>query len=103
MILSASAYGFAAANTVPDTMAGDGTGAISGYTVSAVTYVVETDASKLDYVTFNLDAAATTVKAKIDGNWYTAATTGSFGWKVDPGAGVVNVADIDSLQIVAAQ
>lgn len=34
--ISLSAYAFAAANTVPDTKAGDGSGTVSGYNVTSV-------------------------------------------------------------------
>jgi len=40
LILSAVAFGFAAANTVDDSGAGDGSGAISGYDV-AVSYTTD--------------------------------------------------------------
>ena len=38
VILGTIGFGFAAANTVPASSAGDGSGAISGYTVSVVAY-----------------------------------------------------------------
>lgn len=66
LVLTTAAYGFAAANTVPDSKAGDGTGAVSGYTVSNVTYYLEaSDPSKLDKVTFTLDAAASSVRTQL--------------------------------------
>jgi hypothetical protein len=34
LTISVAAYAFAAANTVPDTKAGDGLGVVSGYTVT---------------------------------------------------------------------
>jgi hypothetical protein len=42
LMISAVAYGFAAANTVPVTGAGDGAGDISGYTVANVDYNLDT-------------------------------------------------------------
>lgn len=65
LIVSVSAYAFTAANTVPVSNAGDGTGTISGYTVSAVAYVLAADAANIDKVTFTLSAPATQVKAKV--------------------------------------
>ena len=49
LILAASIYGFAAANTVPGTSAGDGSGAISGYTVSNIVYGLNSDGDPSDY------------------------------------------------------
>ena len=67
-IMATAAYGFAASNTVGASKAGDGSGAISGYDVTGITYTVNNaDPTILDSVQFNLSAAATIVKATLDG------------------------------------
>jgi hypothetical protein len=105
LIVGSSAYGFAAANTVPDTKAGDGAGAVSGYTASSVTYVLEVaDPSKVSTVSFTLDAAASQVQVQLvtGGTWYEADNGGSGNvWTVDPAAGTVTVDDVDTLRVVA--
>jgi hypothetical protein len=64
--LATGAYAFTATNTVPGSNAGSGSGAISGYTVSAVAYQLNaTTPSDIDSITFTLNANATTAKAKI--------------------------------------
>ena len=63
--LSAGAYAFTATNTVPATSAGSGSGTISGYTVSSVAYQLASTPTNIDSVTFTLNTAATTVKAKV--------------------------------------
>jgi len=64
--LATGAYAFTATNTVPASSAGSGSGTISGYTVSAVAYQLDTTTpSDIESVTFTLNAAATTVKAKV--------------------------------------
>jgi hypothetical protein len=74
-----AAYAFTASNTVPATAAGSGSGAISGYTVSAVSYGLNgSDFSKIDSVAFTLaPAAAGTVKVQLDpsGSWYSCTNT----------------------------
>ncbi len=62
-----------ASNTVPNSVAGDGAGAVSGFTVSGKSFVLNTtDPSKIDSVTFNMTpTTATTVKAQF-------VTAGSF-------------------------
>jgi hypothetical protein len=66
LLLAALAYAFTASNTVPSSRSGSGSGTISGYTVSNVDYQLDaTSPSNIDSVTFTLDAAATTVKAKL--------------------------------------
>ncbi len=82
-----AAYGFTATNSVPESGAGDGTGVISGYTVSAISYALNSaDPSKIDSVSFNLAATAgagtpTNVRAALsDGTtstWSSACTGGS--------------------------
>jgi hypothetical protein len=105
LIVGSSAYGFAAANTVPDSKAGDGTSTVSGYSVSAITYVLETtDSSMIDTVTFTLDAAASQVQVQLvsGGTWYAADNGGSGNvWTVDPAAGAVTATSVNALRIVA--
>jgi hypothetical protein len=68
-IVATGVYGFAAANTVPATKAGDGSGAVSGYTISSVHYGLNaTTPTSIDQVTFNLNstpAAGSTIKIKL--------------------------------------
>jgi len=102
--ISAATYAFAAANTVPDTIAGDGSGVISGYTVTAVAYNLNaTDPSTLDSVDFTLSAAATTVTIKLvnaGSTWYTCAVVTGNNWTCDTtGATVVSM---DELTVVAS-
>ena len=63
--LAFAAYAFTAANTVPSSKAGDGSGTISGYTVSNIAYTLDaTNAANIESVAFTLDAAATTVRRR---------------------------------------
>jgi hypothetical protein len=104
LVLSVTTYAFAASNTMPaSTNAGDGSVAISGYTVAGVTYGLAADASKIQTVTFTLTpATVTTVKVQLDGGtWYPCTvTTGTAVCTI--GAGVT-VAAANSLHVVAAQ
>jgi hypothetical protein len=74
--LVAGVYAFTAANTVPTSKAGDGSGAISGYIVTTVHYGLNaSDSSKIDSVTFNLDStpvSGSTIKIQLvsAGSWY---------------------------------
>jgi hypothetical protein len=78
IILSMVIYGFAAANVVPGSFAGDGSGAISGYTISAIHYGLNAaNPGNIDNVIFTLSAApaaGSTIKISLDGtNWYTCS------------------------------
>jgi hypothetical protein len=102
-ILAVSAYAFAAANTVPDTMAGDGSGTISGYTVSSVVYNLNSsDPATLDSVDFTLSAAAANVQVKLvsaGSTWYACAVVSGNDWTCNTaGATVVSM---DELRVVA--
>lgn len=69
-------YGFTAANTVPASKAGDGTGTVSGYTVSAIDYTLDaTDPGLIDKVNFTLDSDPGTgeVRANVDDIWVTCS------------------------------
>ena len=102
LMLAGFTYAFADANVVDPSKAGDGTGTISGYNVTNIRYTLnDTDPTKIDSVSFTLDANATTVRVRINsGTWYqcdetaspaiTCTTTGA------------TVAPATSLQVIAA-
>ena len=106
-VLAGATYAFAAANTVPDTYAGDGEGGISGYTVSNITYT--TSGSDVTGVSFSLSANATDVQAAI-GDTYPGVTntlydcTGSDqSWSCTFPAGYVTINDAVGLRVIAVQ
>lgn len=102
-IVAVSASGFAASNTVPGTIAGDGSGAVSGYTVSSVAYTLNsTNPGNVDAVAFTISPVTGTVKAKVAGNWYSCTNTaGSVSCTTtSPQA---TVASATTLQVVATQ
>jgi hypothetical protein len=72
--LGAGAFAYAATNTVPGSTAGSGSGAISGYTISSVSYTLNaTTPTNLDQVAFTIaPTAASTIKAQLaaGGTWY---------------------------------
>jgi hypothetical protein len=108
-IISAAVYGFAAANTVPTSKAGDGAGVVSGYTVSNIHYNLNaSNPRNIDSVTFNLDTApvaGSTITIKLvsaGSTWYTctnvaAAVTCNNGSTL--GASVLTA---DELRVVVA-
>jgi hypothetical protein len=84
LALAGAAYGFAAANTVPDSAAGYTANVVSGYTVSAIVYDLNTDNPTLvDNINFTIapttvdDPEAKTVYLQTDlaGTWTTCAVT----------------------------
>jgi len=103
LILATSAYAFAAANTVPASKAGEGAGAISGYTVSNIVYTFDTaNPSNLTGVAFTLDAAATNVSVSVTAaGTLSACTGGPTNWTCALTG--VTVTNATSLRVVAAQ
>jgi hypothetical protein len=105
-ILAVSMSGFAAANTVPASKAGDGAGAITGYTIANVKYNLNaTDPRNIDSVTFTggPSAGTHTVKIKLvstGSTWYscTIAATNSCNTTSPP----ADVASANELRVVAA-
>jgi hypothetical protein len=108
--LSLAGHAFLAANTVPASHAGDGSGAISGFTVSAVHYVLNsTTPSNLDSLTFTISPAPATVSGTVKvktpstGAWITCGVSGTT--VTCPSTGTltgVTVTSLDSLEVVAA-
>ncbi|RJP51265.1 MAG: hypothetical protein C4557_08355 [Anaerolineaceae bacterium] len=102
--VSVAAYAFAAANTVPDTKAGDGSGTVSGYTVTSVVYTLNgTDPSTLDSVAFDVGAAASQVKVQLvatTGSWYDCTLGTGTTWSCTTTG--LDVSTIDQLRVVAA-
>lgn len=107
---------FTASNTVPASNAGSGSGAISGYTVSAVDYnLVSADPTKLASVTFSLNGnVATSYDTKIQlssgGSWFdcTEGTYDSVGDKTPATCTFTSgseptVASATNLTVVVAQ
>jgi hypothetical protein len=79
LILSVAVYGFAAANVVPGSSAGDGSGAISGYTISNIHYALNAgNPANIQTVTFDiLPATAGEVRITLDGaTWSTCTNPG---------------------------
>lgn len=104
-VLATATYAFTASNTVPASRAGDGSGAISGYTVSAVEYTLNaTNPSNLDSVEFTLDAAASVARIKLvssGSTWYSCTNPSGNDWTcATTGAAV---APANQLQVVATQ
>ncbi len=104
--LAFAAYAFTATNTVPATQAGDGSGAITGYTVSAIAYQLEAGApANIESVSFTLSAVAGTVHAKVvaaSATFTACANTGGNNWScnfaVNP-----TVLSADEFRVIAVQ
>ena len=79
-VFASAAYAFTAANTVPASTAGSGSGAITGYTASNVTYTLNaSNPQNLDQVAFTISPTTTaTVKAQLvsGGSWYSCTNSG---------------------------
>lgn len=102
------AYGFAAANTVPVSGAGDGAGEISGYNVSDIDYTLDgTNPKLIDAVDFTLTAKVGAPQARVvtiqlvqgSGDYFTCSVAGSA--VSCPVGGAVTVLDADELTVIA--
>ncbi len=110
LIITAVAYGFAAANTVPESGAGDGAGTISGYDITNIQYsLLGSDPSKVASVNFDVSptasaAAASVVEITIDSGatWVNCVDNGGGNWTCSFAAGSEPTAlAAASLQVVA--
>ena len=112
MVLAVAVYGFAAANVVPESGAGDGSGTVSGYTITNIDYtLLASDPTKVDSLT--LDAAptagagaATDVRITVDAGstWITCSGPVTNTWTCNFAAlSEPSVSAITNLQVVAAE
>lgn len=112
LTLGVIAYGYAAANVVPESGAGDGSGVISGYTVSNIDYtLLVADPSKVASV--SLDVAATSgagapdeVHITVDSGttWVSCTGPATNTWTCAfTASSEPSVTAIESLQVVAAE
>ncbi len=101
LALSGFTFAFAAANVVDPSKAGDGSGAITGYDVTNIHYVLNTTTpSTIDAVTFELNSPATAVRAKVGATWSPACTLTGSTWSCNiSGTTVLSAA---TLQVVAS-
>ncbi|MEW6404450.1 MAG: hypothetical protein AB1649_21855 [Chloroflexota bacterium] len=110
-IIAVIVYGFAAANVVPESGAGDGTGTVSGYTITNIDYtLLASDPTKLQLVEFDVNptagaGAATDVRITVNAGvtWITCTNvvahwTCTFGVGSEP-----SVSAISNLQVVAVE
>ena len=105
-VLAFAAYAFTAANTVPASSAGDGSGVISGYTVSSIAYQLEGNPSFIDSVSFTLSAVAGTVHVKLvnaSATFTACANTGGNNWSCNFAGGAQTVLSADEFRVIAVQ
>ena len=109
LLLSVAVYGFAASNTVPASSAGEGSGTVSGFTVTNVHYNLNaTTPSNIDSVTFTISPAVPgggSVKVKLvtTGDWYGCTVTGGTNVSCTTTSPQATAQTTDTLDVVAAQ
>ena len=100
-----SAYAYTASNTVPNNNAGAGSGAVSGYTASGISYTLDaTTPTLIDAVSFSISPAGGVVKVRLSagGSWY-ACTNSAGSVSCDTTSPQATVAGTTQLTVVAAQ
>lgn len=111
LILAVVAFGYAAANVVPESGAGDGTGTVSGYTITNIDYTLDgTDPSTMASVTFDVASTsgtagdATDVRITVDSGttWITCVAGTPPAWTCTFGT-PPSVLLITDLQVVAVE
>jgi hypothetical protein len=82
IVIASATYAFASSSSFP-TARGEGAGAVSGYSVSNVTYQFNADPTRIDSVSFLLDGQATSVKVKLSDTattWYACTAQAGNAW-----------------------
>ena len=105
-VLAGGTYAFTASNTVSASKAGDGNAAITGYSVSNVTYTRDPlDPTMLSSYTFDLSAAATDVNAKpvtTQAVYDTCVNTTGNTWTC-PATSGTTMLSLDNLRVIASE
>ncbi len=102
-VTSCTGYAFAASNESAPFQAGEGAGAISGWTISNVHYQLAADPSRLSAVEFDLDQPAAVVKVSFDGaaaEYFECANPYALHW-VCSVQGRVTLQAINGLRVIA--
>jgi hypothetical protein len=103
-LLAAGVYAFAASNTVDPSAAGSGTGTVSGFAATSVSYTLTAaNPSTVDSIGFTLSPTSTTtvkVKAGAAGAWKVCSNTAG-AITCDYSAAPITLASIDNLTVVA--
>jgi len=103
LLVAVSAYAFTATNTVPASSAGEGSGTISGFTVSAIHYTLDAaNPANVTGVSFTLapaPASGATVRAALNSGAYVSCTVTSGTWSCPVTGSVLGAT---SLKVVAA-
>ncbi|MFZ5882044.1 MAG: hypothetical protein ACOY0R_21950 [Chloroflexota bacterium] len=112
IVVAASAYAFAAANTVPDSAAGYKANTVPGYTVTNIVYDLDaTDPTLVDLITFDISptsgdvvAAIVKVQTAAAGSWTncTLAAGTPPAMEVTCTYGALELEDVTALNIVAS-
>ena len=108
LVFASTAFALAASNTMADAgKAGDGSNTVSGYTVSGVTYNLDTtNPSLIASVEFDLDAAASSVAASLTDASSTetfASACSSSGNHWTCTFGTVSALDAATFRVISAQ
>lgn len=107
--LAAAGSAFLAANTVPASKAGDGAGAVTGYSVSGIHYTLNaSNPQQIASVSFVLDSAPPsggTVQAQLatGGPWFTCTMSGTPAVNASCTTTGATVLGATNLTVVAAQ
>lgn len=112
LVLAVVAFGYAAANVVPESGAGEGVGTISGYTIDNIAYtLLAADPTSVSSVTFEVTPtsgaeAPTQVKISVDSGstWIdcTGPTTNAWACAFTVGS-EPEISTLSSMQVVAVQ
>ena len=111
ILLAVLIYALAAANIVPVTGAGEGSGAVSGYTITNIDYtLLASDPTRLDGVSFDVDptagagaAGVVTITVDAGANWISCTGPVVSTWTCTFGVPKPLVSVISALQVVATE
>jgi hypothetical protein len=103
MATTYASFAYASSNTFYPTSGGDGLGSISGYVIGDVSYHLASDPSRLDSVSFSLNADADFARIQLtdtQSGWYPCTNTEGNQWTCDAN---VSLSAVNQLRVIAGE
>lgn len=102
VVIGCTTYAFASESTLLSGSKGEGSGNLSGYSVTNIAYHLNTDPTNIDSVSFTLSGPAAAVKIKLNDSasaWYTCSIVNDYDW-ICQTAGATALS-VDILRVIA--
>jgi hypothetical protein len=103
VVIASTTYAFASENTLLPGEKGEGSGSLSGYSVTNIAFNLNADPTRIESVTFTLSEPAATVKIKLNdsaSSWYACSSVTGNDWICQTAGAAIHSTDL--MQVIAS-